>query len=61
MKANKYGSTAPAIAWEHAARIRKYKFEQQRQGSKTATYGTLIFAGVLVLAIAGNILYGIFA
>lgn len=58
-RANKYGSTAPAVVWENAERVRKFKYEQQMKASRAQAYGLLIFTACLIGVIAYNIIGGL--
>lgn len=56
---NKYYSNATVAQFEKAAKIRKYKFEQQRKASATQCYMTLAFGAVVMLGIAYNVIIGL--
>ncbi len=59
MITNKYGSNATVAQFEYAAKVRKFKYEQQVKASKAGAYGMLIFAACLIGAIVYNIISGL--
>lgn len=55
---NKYGSSASTAVWENAAKVRKFKYEQQMKASRPQAYAMLFFTVLLIGTIVYNVVVG---